>query len=565
MTDGVGANRKIAAGAPRRMAELVVGTVFINILALALPLFSLQVYDRILPEKALSTLTALIIGVTVALAMEIALRLARAKIIAVNGAVFERNLYQAAVRRILDRSPDETENQSASQRLHRLQSIRAFRDFHSGYAITVLIDFSFVFIYLALIFQIGGLIVLAPLAVIAVILANALAGNLALRNAMDERRAADEARYEFLISTLQSISALKCFSLERLFERRYEPLEYATSAANFRVSQASANMLNASTVLGSLMTAAVITLGVSAATLGSFSIGVIIACILLSGRLVSPLQRGMILWMKYQDYDSNREQFLSILTGENVLSRPADAPAASDDDSLLALSGLCLQRRQGESPFLKPASLKFDAGDVVIVRAGAARKASQFLKLIAGLAPPSSGEILIAGKPLSSIPLVERPAHVAYLHPSAELFNGSILDNLTRFGLSSQEDALDIARRLGIDRDVALMPNGWNTVISGKSSDEAAAGLKQRIAVARTLACRPPVILFDDASELLCNRSYDLVAAALAEAGRHSVILINTMDENLIRFANRELLIDDDGSAFLAPARHDGFTGAAAI
>lgn len=564
MDRGAGAFFQPANGSARRVGELVVGTVFINILALALPLFSLQIYDRILPGKALSTLTALVIAVTIAVMLEIVLRIERAKIIAENGAVFERNLYKAAVRRILNNSLDDAAGQSASQCLHKLQSIRAFRDFHSGYAITVLIDFSFVFVYLALIFQVGGLIVLAPLVVIAIVLANALAGNLALRNAMNARRAADETRYEFLITTLQSISALKCFSLEKLFERRYEPLEYATSAANFHVSRASANMLNASTILGSLMTAAVIMLGVPAAASGSFSIGAIIACILLSGRLVSPLQRGMILWMKYQDYDNNREQFLSLLRSDNPAPRTDGAATSSGGGRLLHLSGLCLQRRQSQSPLLQKTSLSFGAGDIVIVRAGAARKASQLLKAIAGLSSPSGGDIVIDGRPLSSIPLVERPRYVAYLHPSASLFNGSVLENLTRFGVTPQEHALDIARRLGIDRDVALMPNGWNTKISGKSSDEAATGLKHRIAVARALACRPPVILFDDASELLGRRSYDLVTSALTAASRSSVIFLNTTDENLIRFANRELRIADDGAAFVAPMLHGDFEGAAA-
>ncbi|MCK5747213.1 MAG: hypothetical protein KAH44_13410, partial [Oricola sp.] len=471
MSEGA-AGRSRTDGAPRRgrSLELIVGTVFINLLAIALPIFSMQVYDRVMPSRAGQTLIMLVAGVIVAVALEIVLRVERGKIISAAGAAFERNLSRAAIRRVLNSKLEDQSAQTASQRLQKLQSVRAFRDFHSGYALTVLIDFSFIFIYLALIFQIGGLLVLAPLAIVAFIIANGLAGSLRLRDAIIERRAADDARYDFLVSTLQSMSALKCFSLEKLFERRYEPLQYATSAANFRVSAASANVLNTSMVLGNLMTASVVAIGVLIASAGSFSIGAIIACIMLSGRLISPLQRGMILWMKFQEYDASREQFFSLFGDEAEAARAVAEAAKGNGKTLLLLRDMESAKSKGEA-------LRFRTGDIVHVRANAPQKASRLLKTIAGLAPSGGAEILIAGRPLSSIPLSERANDVGYLSPAAELFNGTILDNLTSFGQRERNGALKIAQLLGVDKEVARMPNGWNTPISGKQVDEAPTGL----------------------------------------------------------------------------------------
>lgn len=555
MSGGAAGRRNQNGSRPSgRTLELVVGTVFINILAIALPIFSMQVYDRVMPSRAGQTLIMLVFGVIVAVILEIVLRIERGKIIAAAGAAFERNLSRAAIRRVLNSNLDGQCDQTASQRLQKLQSVRAFRDFHSGYALTVLIDFSFVFVYLALIFQIGGLLVLAPLAIVAFIIANGLAGSLRLRDAIIERRTADDARYDFVVTTLQSISALKCFSLERLFERRYEPMQYATSAANFRVSEASASVLNASMVLGNLMTASVVAIGVLIASAGSFSIGTIIACIMLSGRLISPLQRGMILWMKYQEYDASREQFLSLFGNEGEAARTI-AAAKSDSGKTL----LTLKRFEAGSGEGKP--LRFRAGDIVHVDASAPQKASRLMKIIAGLTPHREAEIIIDGISLASIPPAERANYVGYLSPSAELFNGTILDNLTSFGQRDRNSALKIAQILGVDKEVARMPNGWNTIISGKQIDEAPTGLKQRIAIARALAANPKVILADEACEFLDNRSYDLAVSALLALSGDAVVFINTADENIIRFCNRILKAADGAPAIMSARAIAGHYG----
>ena len=99
------------------------------------------------------------------------------------------------------------------------------------------------------------------------------------------------------------------------------------------------------------------------------------------------------------------------------------------------------------------------------------------------------------------------------------------------------------------------MPNGWNTAITGKQGDEAPAGLKQRIAIARALAAGPRVILVDDACEQLDNRSYDLAVTTLLELSAGAVILLNTADENFIRFCNRELKAIDGAPAAVSARR----------
>lgn len=542
--------RSALSAARARLAELIVGSIFINVLAVALPIFSMQIYDRVLPGKAAATLTVLAAGALVAIGLEIALRLARADLISQNGAAFERNLSRAAINHALNSSVMDGDIQTASQKLQKMQAVRSLRDFHSGYAVTVLIDFAFVFLYLALVMKIGGLVVLAPLAIVTLIIINGLVGGLKLRDTITARKNADNVRYEFLVSTLQSISALKCFALGGLFARRYEPLEYKTSLANFEVSRTSAQILNTSMVLGNLMTAVVVTLGVTTAVNSGLSIGALIACVLLSGRLIPPLQRGIILWIKYQEYDASRTQFLSLFETPQERGSSGDR-VSTGGGRLLELHGVTIARRRAGAPLLASCSAAFDAGDLVQVRAESARQASQVLRVVAGLAGANEGAIFINGKELDAVPMTRRAEHVGYLAASAELFNGTILDNLTSFGIRDQRRALEVARSLGIDRDVAQMPSGWNTVISGRLSDEAPTGLRQRIAIARVLAARPKVVLFDEAAELLDNRSYDLLISTLISLRQECVILFNTTDENLLGLCNRQLVLRPDGRTAL--------------
>lgn len=528
------------------MAELVVSTITIDILAIALPIFSMQIYDRVLPNHAGDTLAVMVAGVTVAVILEITLRLARAKMIAEEGANFEKGLSRSAVSHLLNAKQHDLGAQSASLKLQKLQAARPLRDFHSGYALTVLIDFAFIFLYLALIFHIGGWIILAPLAIIVLIIGNGLMRSLQLREAIQSRRTADLIRYDFLVSALQSISALKSFALGPHFSRRYEPLEYKTSLANFRVSRNSAQILNTSAVLGNVMSAAVVTVGAMTALKGGLSIGGLIACVLLSGRLIPPLQRGVILWIKFQEYDVSRRMFLSLFEGDaHAAVVEEGAPAANAP--ALELRNVGVARRRGAPPLFDAVSVTLRKDDVAIVRGASPRQASMLLKMIAGLAEPKEGEILVDGIPAHAIALTRRADHIAYLSASAELFQGTILENLTSFGLRDARQGLEAARLLGIDKDVARLPNGWNTHISGRAGDETPLGLRQRIAIARALAGRPSVLLLDDPGELLDNRGYDLMVSTLARLRTDCAILLNTSDENLICFANRELRFGRDG------------------
>ncbi|MGF1544838.1 MAG: ABC transporter transmembrane domain-containing protein [Parvularculaceae bacterium] len=532
---------------------LVVASVAINVLSVALPLYTLQVYDRAIPNQSTETLIILTIGVAVAIMVETALRLVRAAMIARIGADFERDASHTVLSRLLFSNNLDRINPARSDYLDRMRAVRALRDFHSGHALTVAVDAAFMFAFLALIAYIGGAIVVAPIIVAAIVVVSASLGSLQLRASLEERRTADQRRYDFLISTLNGVAGVKCFSLSGLVARRFEPLEYRASLATYAVLTNSASILNAGLVLSGVTTASAVTIGALAAYDGALSIGALIACVLLCGRLTPTIQRATLLWMKRQDYDVARDRFVRLFDRHQPLIVDRAAPPETTPYAL-QIRRLTFQRRRDDAPFLKNANLRARIGEALIVQAGDLRRGSLFLRIVAGREDGHDGDVLWSGALSRGTPFERRAERVGYLSSDAELFSGSILDNVSCFGLRSHQASIDAARIFGVDKDVAQLPNGWRTRITGRANDEVSLGLARRIVMARMIAARPGIIALDRADRFLDTESYDALVSAVVKMKRFALVLLNTNDQNLARLSDGAVDIDETGALGLRRA-----------
>jgi len=533
------------------MFHLVLSSLIINVLALAMPLMMLQTYDRILPNHGYGTLTLLIAGVTCALLLEMGLRLARSHLTGWAGAVFEHKTGCGALRHLLQADMQEIARQGSGSYLQKLSSIGRLRGFYSGQALVTLIDLPFVLTFLVLIAYIAGTLVLVPLALLAAFCLVAWRIGMTLKREVRDQDFSGKIRYNFLIETLSGIHTIKALGLERFFLRRSERLQNRMSICHFRVSLSNNVASNLGMLFSRIMTVAVVSFGSLLVIDGKMGTGGLAACILLSGRIMQPVQRALGLWTRFQSFFIDKQE-LSEIFALPVISRGNGQVVEVRGD--LLLDNLAFRFRGQEKDLLKDVNLQLRAGQSISLTGGSGSGKTTLLYLMAGLLSPTGGRLHVDGLAPDRMPPAMLAEHVGYLPEKGEVFVGTIRENLTFFGTVPEEDAMTAARKLGIDQAVALLPEGYETMLSDRVTDPIPPGIKQRIAIARILANKPRIILFNNADRGLDRNGYNCLFTLLGRLKSRTVQVIISDDHNILRLADREFSLSDGRLRETAPA-----------
>lgn len=517
--------------------DLALASVFVNVLSLAMPLMLLQVYDRILPNEAASTLVLLVIGVGVALILETMLRIGRSFIASWMGARFEYMVGCRAVERLMRTSITDFEKDGPGAHLERLGSLSVLKEYYSGQEYMTLWDLPFAVLFLGVVAYLAGALVFVPIVLTVVFALCAWVVGRQLRKALSKRMVADDRRFNFIIEVLGGIHTVKSMAMENQMFRRYERLQESCAEADFDVAAGSAGAASIGMVFSQLALFAVVAFGSKLVIDGVLTIGGLAACTMLAGRAMQPLLRAVGIWTRFQTIALARERMrkLFALKAEAPLGLP-QLPAIRGAVELRSVSF----GYGGELPdIFRGIDLKVAPGEAIGITGGNASGKTSLLYLMMGALQPTAGKVLVDDHDLAEYDPVSVRAQVAYLPQHGTLFNGTILENITMFRPERTQAALDMARFLGLDMVVAHMPKGYETEVATGAGESLPRGIKQRIAIARALLDKPRVILFDEA-----NTSMDVAGDANIRSileklkGRVTLILVSHRP-SVLRLASR--------------------------
>ncbi len=539
---GFGVDYSESGVAPPSLSGAVwLSSLAINLLALGLPMVILQVYDRILPNEALGTFALLLSGLAVVLVLDATLKIARAHVVGWAAAQFEHRTATELVGRFMYASPGEIERAPPGVHLDRLQAIDTLREFYGGQSRLLLVDLPFLFIFLGLIFVIGGPVVLVPLAMIAVLALVSLLAGRALKERQAQRAELDDRRYSFIIEALSGIQTIKSMAMEPQMQRRYERLQ-STGAGSAYKSIVLGNLVQ---TLGGIISNLTMILIVSAGALlvidGTLSVGGLAACTLLGGRALQPLLKGMSVWTQIQSLDVARAQVAEL---QEMEAAPTAEPVRIDDlKGNVAFRDVTFRYGEGEA-LLDKFSLIVKPGEMLGLTGPEGDGKSTLLKLIMGELKADSGQVLIDDYDASGERRDDLALDIAYMPATATLFSGTILENLTMF---REGDAIDRAREaaqmIGLEEDIHRLPQGYDTEVSQGISDELPGGMMQRIVIARALARDARILLFDEANAGLDRKADTQLMDALAQLKGKITIIAVSHRPSLIRLADRVISI----------------------
>lgn len=519
--------RREMTSPPALGPPLLLASLSINILSLALPLVILQVYDRILPNTAQATLLFLIIGLTVVLLLDAALRIARSYIGGWQAARFEHMTGCAAVNRILATDVCSFEKDAPGVHLDRLNAVDTLRDYHAGQARLLIADLPFIALFLGLMWLIAGDLVLVPIGLLLLLFAAALVVGFLLRQALKERAELDDRRYNFIIEVLTGMATVKGLAMEGLLQRRYERLQENGAASTYRTTFLSNLAQGIGSFFSSLAMVCVAAAGATYVIAGELSIGALAACTLLAGRAIQPPLRALGLWTQLQNVQVARERL------NTLFSLPMEDEQARREmtqiDGAVELKNVSFRYGEDAPLLLDGVDLKIGAGEIIGISGGTGNGKSTLLMLMLKAVAPNSGQVLIDGLDIANCDVTSLRTQIAYLPQSAVLFQGTILDNLTLFrGRDALQRGLQAAELLGLDKLIHGLPAGYDTRVGDGANNELPTGTKQAIAMARALAGSPRIILFDEANSALDSKSdARLKEALLTLKGGPTMVLVS--------------------------------------
>ena len=494
-------------------AMVVVSSILINLLALFMPLAIMQVYDRIIPRQAVETLTVLVIVVALTIAAEAIFRIARNHVVSWSATILAWRTHHEVLKRVMAAPSSLLETESASRNLDRIQALTSYAEWHGSPSRLVLADLPFVALYVGLMIIVGGQLATIPLILFLILAVAAHQRSAGLRKTNENRAMEDMKTRDFLIEAINGLPTIKASAMESQMQRRFERLQETLAAHSFTSIRLAEETQAFGNLLSGLTQMVTVTVGAIFVINGTLSIGALAACVMLAGRAVQPLLRCVGVWNELQSVIVGLEKAGPLLKLPPV--QEGSHPAWTKGPMDIRFAGVSFHHGQDSRKILDRVSITVPAGGIIAITGRDGVGKSTFADLICGYLPNYSGEIRVGGFD----PRIDGAAlkqYLAIVRPGASMMRGTIMDNLIMFRKGDEiELAIHAAKLIGLDAQISKLPLGYQTVMSEGPSAELPSGLVQRIAIARAIARRPAVMIFDEANGALDMSSDQLLTSGL--------------------------------------------------
>ncbi|GAA0776311.1 ATP-binding cassette domain-containing protein [Roseibium denhamense] len=528
-----------APGLPR---SVIAASIMINVLGLAMPLTILQVYDRILPNSSIDTLVVLIVGLCFVLLIDAVLKTLRSYVVGWSASAFTHKAHVEATRRLLNSRASTATDETVSKQLDALKSLQSLGDQYGGQARLLAIDLPASLIFLAVLFLIGGPIGFIPIILLAIFALRTASLNAKIDTLIEKRAVQDQRKYDFVFEVLSGLNTVKAMALEPVILRRFERLQTQISRLGFDSIDLHNKARNSSGFFTVLTTVCVVALGALLVMGGFISIGAVAACTLLAGQVVQPLLRGINHWTDMQrvKHDYREASALFDLPREDITSRSSVSVAGN-----IKMQGAGYRAVGDIAVPLQNINLTVNAGETIAFEGSDGSGRSTLVRMMSGGLEPTTGSVLIDGHDLFGPDHRALRREIAYVGNDAEMFSGTILQNLTLFGSrATPHKARMAADLIGLEKDIHLLPLGYDTQMGNSIEENLTDSMLQRIAIARALAGEPKVLVLDDANGALDHKSEAELAEALKRLKGQLTIIIVSHRPSFRAIADKQFLMD---------------------
>ena len=523
--------------------DCILASILINLFVLATPLFTMNVYDRVIPNNAQETLLVFTIGIVVVFLLDASLKFLRTYFLEMAGKKSDIIMSSIIFEKILDLQM-HAHPKSVGSFANNIKSFDSIRGFLTNATLSILIDFPFAILFLAVIFYLSGVLVLVPISIIFIIVIYALMIKKPLQISIESTYEASAKKNGILIEALQNIETIKAQGLAGNIQFNWEESTGEIANKSLKSKLISSSIPTITSLLVGLNTVLIIVFGVFLIQKFELTMGGLIATMILSGRAIAPMGQIVGLITNFEDAKTSFKML------DDIVNKPLERPIAREFVKRPSLKGniefrnVSFKYPESEAYALKDVSFTIKEGEKVafIGRIGSGK--STIAKLILKLYEPQEGSILIDGIDISQIDPADLRKKISYVPQDIHLFRNTIKNNiLGSYKFVDDEWMIKCSKISGTDEFVKLHPVGYDMPI-GERGAGLSGGQRQSVGIARALINDSKIYLFDEPTNAMDQTSESNVLNNLKENLEEKTLFLVTQKMNMLDLVTRVIVMN---------------------
>lgn len=524
--------------------DVLLAALMINLLALVMPLFVMNVYDRVVPNFALETLWVLAAGVVLALVADLVLKLMRVWFVDLAASRIDITVSSGLMAQVLGMRMKERPA-SVGSFASGLQAFESVRAFIGSSTIIAFIDLPFVLVFTLIIGLLTSWWLVLPIVVgVTLCLLYAAAVQRRMHALSLSAMEAGAERNSVLVESLAGLEALKTQGAEGRMQRLWERATVFLSRTQTKMRLLSGSVASGAIWIQHTVAVAVIIVGVYLIIDGQLTQGGLIAAYLLSSRIMAPVGQSAALMMQYHQAATALEAAELVMAKET--ERPADAQWIEHPrlQGRIAFSGVHFQYGEEGRAVLRDVSFTINAGEHVAILGRNGSGKTTLNKLMAGLYQPDAGRVLLDDMDINQLDPAQVRRSIGYVSQDVHLFMGSLKDNIL-LGNPHMDDArlLEMVQLCGLGEFVNSHPQGLMMPV-GERGEWLSGGQRQSVALARALIHDPSVLLLDEPTGAMDHTTEEHFKASIGDYARGKTLLVVTHRTSLLALVERIIVID---------------------
>lgn len=522
---------------------VALAAMLINLLAFALPLFSMNVYDRVIPNRAAATLWVLAIGVFLAFSLEFALRLARARLVDEVGRTLDARLSQKLFEKVMN-LPLSAREGSTGAFAKRINDYEQVRDFFASTTVVLVVDTVFIGIFLILITVLGGWLVMVPIVGMVLMIIAGIVLQRGMAQVSRDAQADSSLQQTVLVESIAGAETLKAARAEGRMLGRWQRYAQTSAGTQEKLRRLTAVSVNLATLCQQGISISLVIGGFYLFNAGAMSMGAIIAIVMLAGRALAPVGQFAYLLTRSRQALVTMEsiQTLFVAPDERTLASRSVVPVIRRGD--IAFEGVSFGYPNSSRESLIDVSLSIAPGERIGIIGRIASGKSTFGRVLCGLHPPSGGTYLIDGLDSRQHHPHEVRGAFRYVGQDADLFSGTVRDNLILGGEVDDEALIDAVRRSGADLFLARDASGFDLSI-GERGGRLSGGQRSFLVLARALVEPCRLLFLDEPTGAMDTQSerwfIDHLRTAIDPA---QTLVISTHRSSMLELVDRLIVLD---------------------
>lgn len=524
--------------------DVLLAAGLINVFALAMPLFVMNVYDRVVPNQALETLWMLAVGLSLVLFFDFVLRMMRGYFIDLAGKRVDVDLSARIMERVLGIRM-ENRPVSAGSFAANLRSFETVRDFITSATVTALVDLPFAILFIVVMAWVDVPMFVPVLVGMTLIIGYSWLVQAKMHDLAETTYRAGAMRNANLVESLVGLETVKAMGAESVMQRKWERSAIFLARVSNQLRLLAATTTNSAAWIQQFVSLAVIILGVYRIGAAELTMGGLIACTMLAGRAMAPFGQIAGLLTQYHNATTALTSLNEIMGKETEREREAGFVSRPTFRGEIDFKDVEFSYPGDNGEALRKVSLRIKPGEHVALIGRVGSGKSTLLRLMLGLYQPKAGAIRIDGVDLRQLDPVQLRRNIGYVPQDATLFFGSLKENiLLATPHLDDSELLAAAQVAGLSDMVNAHPRGFEMAV-GERGESLSGGQRQGVAIARAIVHHPPILLLDEPTGSMDHSSEETIKQNLRRYAAGKTMVVVTHRTTLLDLVDRIIVVDN--------------------